>query len=407
MRILISGGSGFIGSKLALALLGRGHSVTVLDNLSPQVHGAPPEASPLYQAVADSTRFIRGDVRNRDDWIEALDGADAVLHYAAETGTGQSMYEVSRYSDVNIGGTALLFDVLGNRPHSVKKIVVASSRAVYGEGKYRCGIHGVVYPGSRRDEDMRRGDFEAKCPICGATAESAPTTEDTPKRPSSLYGLTKQVQEEMTLFMSEALGVPVYALRYQNVYGPGQSLANPYTGILSIFSTRLLAGKDIDIFEDGKESRDFVFVDDAVDATIRVLEADAPASPVYNVGTGVPTDILGVARALAKAYGSSSAIRVSGDYRVGDIRRNTADISRLRHDLGFEPKVPFAEGILRFAAWAKESTRPADRYEESLEEMRAKGLFRRAETQRGPLSVPVGASRTRPQPQSNAADRAS
>jgi len=376
MRVLISGGCGFIGSSLSSALISRGYSVTVLDSLSPQVHGPVPEESPLYLAVKDSVRLVRGDVRDRGAWLEALAAADVVVHYAAETGTGQSMYEISRYADVNIGGTALLFDVLVNSPNSVRRVVVASSRAVYGEGAYRCPEHGVVFPRSRLDEDMRSGDFDVKCPSCGGAVRLEPTREDSAKRPSSLYGLTKQAQEEMTLMLGESMGLSAIALRYQNVYGPGQSLSNPYTGILSIFSSRLLAGKDINIFEDGKESRDFVYIDDVVDATVKAIESDSLGAKVYNVGTGVATDVVAVAETLRAAYGSDSRISISGNYRVGDIRHNVSDISAIGLDLGFRPRVSFAEGIAEFTSWVKGSRVPEDRYEESLAEMRRKGLFR-------------------------------
>lgn len=376
MKILISGGAGFIGSSLAHELLNRGNSVTVLDNLHPQIHGDDPEKSPLYAAIKDKVRFIRGDVRNRADWEKALEGVDAIVNYAAETGTGQSMYEVSRYTDANISGTALMFDILGNTKHQVKKIIIASSRAVYGEGKYICAEHGIVYPESRRDENMQNGDFAVKCPFCAKDAALVKTTEDSLKHPSSLYGLTKQVQEEMTLLMGKALGISSCALRYQNVYGPGQSLSNPYTGILSIFSTRLIAGKDVNIFEDGKESRDFVFIDDVVDATVKALESEKSSGRVYNVGTGESVDVMTVAQTLADEYSSSSKISVSGNYRVGDIRHNAADISLITKELGFIPKVSFGEGIKRFAAWVKGSEIPPDRYEESIEEMRKKGLYR-------------------------------
>jgi dTDP-L-rhamnose 4-epimerase len=376
MKVCISGGSGFIGSALALELIKRKHSVSVLDNLSVQIHGEHPEQSPLYMKIKDRVAFIRGDVRNRSDWEKAIDGADAVVHLAAETGTGQSMYEVQRYSDVNVGGTSLLFDILANKKHSIKKIVVASSRAVYGEGKYRCGDHGVVYPDMRSDDDMKNGDFSVKCPVCGKSAELLPTSEDSLKHPTSLYGLTKQVQEEMVLLMGSSLGIAATALRYQNVYGPGQSLSNPYTGILSIFSTRLIPGKEINIFEDGKESRDFVFIDDIVAATICALESDASRGEVFNVGTGTGTDVLTVAQLLSEAYQSSSKITVSGNYRVGDIRHNVADISKIKRLLSFEPAVDFSAGISKFAAWVKQSEIPADRYEESLDEMKRKGLYR-------------------------------
>ena len=376
MHILISGGCGFIGSKLANALKLKGHDLSVLDNLSKQIHGADPDSSPLYESAKRSARVFRGDVRDRAAWEQALVGVEAVVNFAAETGTGQSMYEVSRYTDVNVGGTALLFDVLGNSHHSIKKLVVASSRAVYGEGKYRCVQHGIVYPESRQDEDMRKGDFSVKCPACGVDVSLEETSEDSAKHPSSLYGLTKQVQEEMSLLLGRSLGIPTTALRYQNVYGPGQSLSNPYTGILSIFSTRLLAGRDINIFEDGKESRDFVFVDDVVDATVLALESDVRVGKVYNVGTGVATDVQTVAETLKRAYGSSSSICISGNYRTGDIRHNIADISAIKKDLGFNPSISFQQGIERFASWVRSSAIPEDKYDESLAEMKQRGLFK-------------------------------
>jgi len=354
----------------------KGHDLSVLDNLSKQIHGADPDSSPLYESAKRSARVFRGDVRDRAAWEQALVGVEAVVNFAAETGTGQSMYEVSRYTDVNVGGTALLFDVLGNSHHSIKKLVVASSRAVYGEGKYRCVQHGIVYPESRQDEDMRKGDFSVKCPACGVDVSLEETSEDSAKHPSSLYGLTKQVQEEMSLLLGRSLGIPTTALRYQNVYGPGQSLSNPYTGILSIFSTRLLAGRDINIFEDGKESRDFVFVDDVVDATVLALESDVRVGKVYNVGTGVATDVQTVAETLKRAYGSSSSICISGNYRTGDIRHNIADISAIKKDLGFNPSISFQQGIERFASWVRSSAIPEDKYDESRAEMKQRGLFK-------------------------------
>lgn len=373
MNILITGGAGFIGSGLALALVARGHIVTVMDNLSPQIHG---ENSPLLAKIVDQVRFLHGDVRNREDWITALDGQHAVVHLAAETGTGQSMYEVKRYVDVNIGGTALLLDLLANRPHSVRKLVVASSRSIYGEGRYCCAEHGIVYPLARKAPDMEGGDFNVKCPHCGTNAKLLATTEDSRIHPSSLYGITKQNQEQMILTLGRSLGIPAVALRYQNVYGAGQSLSNPYTGILSIFSTRIKNGNEIVIFEDGKESRDFIYIDDVVDATVASVELQTMDQHVVNVGTGERTSVLTVARSLIDAYGAEVPVRISGNFRFGDIRDNFADISQARALLGFDPKVSFLDGIYRFAAWVNEQNISEDTYSQSIAEMKAKGLYK-------------------------------
>ena len=239
MKVLITGGAGFIGSQIALKLVKK-YDVVVLDSLSRQIHGADPEStSPLYRSIKDKVQFIHGDVRSRESWQNALNDTDFVIHLAAETGTGQSMYEIKKYVDTNIGGTALLLDVLSNTSHHVKRVVVAESRAIYGEGKYHCDKCGVVYPSERRDDDMAKGDYECKCPICGGNVIPVPTTEDSESHPSSVYGITKEVQGRLTHLICKNIGVESVSFRYQNVYGPGQSLTNPYTGILSIFSTRI------------------------------------------------------------------------------------------------------------------------------------------------------------------------
>jgi dTDP-L-rhamnose 4-epimerase len=372
-HILITGGAGFIGSNLSIKLIEKGCSVTVLDNLSPQIHG---ENSPLYNSIKDKVRFIKGTVLCYDDWKNALDGIDVVVHLAAETGTGQSMYEIEKYTDVNIKGTSIFLDILANEKHSVKKMIIASSRSIYGEGKYRCSEHGIVYPTERQDADMAGGDFGVKCPVCGCDVELLATDETSKIHPSSIYGITKQVQEQMFLVMGQSLGIPAVAFRYQNVYGAGQSLSNPYTGILSIFSTRIKNGNDITIFEDGLESRDFVYVDDIVDATILGIEKEEANGEVFNVGLGEAIDVLAVANTLVKAYSSSSKIIISKNYRLGDIRHNYADLTKIKEKLGFEPKVSFEEGIRRFTKWVEEQEVMEDKYEKSIEEMKAKGLYK-------------------------------
>jgi len=376
MNILITGGAGFIGSRLANHLVAVGHCVTVLDNLSPQIHGVEPEASTLFRSLDKQVKFIRGSVTKRADLMQALSGVDTVVHLAAETGTGQSMYAIQHYSDVNIGGTSLLLDLIANEPLPVRKLVVASSRAVYGEGKYSCPAHGNVYPASRVVDKMENGDFSVHCPHCGVPAEMIPTDEETRVRPASIYGITKLTQEQLVLTVGKSLGISAIAFRYQNVYGPGQSLSNPYTGILSIFSTRILNGSDINIFEDGKESRDFVFIDDVVIATAKAVECEQPLVDVFNVGSGVATDVLTIANTLQVLLGAVVQTQVTGHFRVGDIRHSVADLAKVRKILGFEPSVSIEEGLRLFVAWVKGEQVQTDRYDESLKELKAKGLFK-------------------------------
>lgn len=376
-KILITGGAGFIGSNLAKSLISKGYKVTILDNLSQQIHGVEPErTSPLYNSIVGITEFIKAEVTDRIELEKALEDQDAVIHLAAETGTGQSMYEIDKYCKVNIGGTALLLDILTNKPNKVKKLIVASSRSIYGEGKYTCLIHGDVYPEARLDADMKAGDFNCKCPICSGAVELKPTSEDSKIHPSSIYGITKQNQEQMILTAGKSLGIPSVALRYQNVYGPGQSLTNPYTGILSIFSTQIRNGNDISIFEDGLESRDFVYIEDVVSATILALEKDAANYQVFNVGADYPVDVITVAKLLVNNYNSNVNINVTGNYRLGDIRHNYADLNKIKEYLGYEPMYDFKTGLKKFCAWVLEQEIAEDTYENSINEMKAKGLYK-------------------------------
>lgn len=376
-NVLITGGAGFIGSNIALSLIDKGINVTVLDNLSTQIHGDNPEkTSALYNQIIGKVTFIKGTVTSKKDWSNAIKDQDAIIHLAAETGTGQSMYEIQKYIDVNIGGTGLMLDILANNEHQIKKVIVASSRAIYGEGKYECTTHGIVYPTERNDNEMAKGDFSCKCPICNEVTSILPTTEDSKIHPTSVYGITKQNQEQLVLTVCKSLNIGAVAYRYQNVYGPGQSLLNPYTGILSIFSTRIKNGNPINIFEDGKETRDFVFIDDVVEATILGLQNDNANGEVYNVGTGIATDVITVANTLAKYYERKIPIQISGNYRLGDIRHNFADISKIKTELGFEPQWYFEKGIKAFTNWVNDQEIPEDRYEQSIEEMKNKGLYK-------------------------------
>ena len=377
-HVLITGGAGFIGSNVTLKLIEKGVRVTVLDNLSPQIHGDNPDkTSPLYKSIRDKVTFIKGSVTNKEDWGKALEGVDTILHLAAETGTGQSMYEIEKYVNVNIGGTAILLDILANEKTNVKRVVVAESRAIYGEGRYWSDeLKTYVYPEERPEESMSCGDFEVKYPGCKHSLKLVGTTEDSMVHPGSVYGITKQVQGQLVHLVCKSLGIESVSFRYQNVYGPGQSLSNPYTGILSIFSTRIKNGNGINIFEDGLESRDFVYIDDVVDATILGLEVSGISGNAFNIGNGVPTNVLTVANALKKFYKIDVLITISGNYRLGDIRHNYADISKARELLGFEPKWTFEKGIEQFCKWVESQPIHEDKYDHSIEEMKRKGLYK-------------------------------
>jgi len=375
-RALVTGGAGFIGSRLVRRLLDGGHEVTILDSLVEAVHGVDAR---VPEEVAGA-RFVRGDVRDEAAWLDALDGVEAVYHLAAETGTGESMYRSRRYVDVNVGGTALLCDLVqAGRAPSVRRVVLASSRAVYGEGPYACAACGEVDPRPRSAEQLAAGRWDPLCPVCGAAVTVRPARAGAPPRPTSVYGMTKRDQEELIHLLLPSAGVEAVSLRLQNVYGPGQSLRNPYTGILSIFSVRFLEGRGVRIFEDGRESRDFVYVDDVVEALVRAGEVVLPAGhTVVDVGSGVATSVLSLARQLAARYGAGDdAIEITGEYRAGDIRHALADTTALRRLLGIVPRTPLDEGLDAFAAWVRAEDRPASTLDRALDEMEASGLLGR------------------------------
>ncbi|MFA5463062.1 MAG: NAD-dependent epimerase/dehydratase family protein [Dysgonamonadaceae bacterium] len=377
-KILISGGAGFIGSNIAVKLLQMGFEVTILDSLSPQIHGKDPynDSFTFKTILSSDAHFIKGSVTNRDDWKTALNGQDMVIHLAAETGTGQSMYQIEKYNEVNVIGTAILLDILANEPHNIQKIIVASSRAIYGEGKYKCALHGHVYPEARVEADLAKKDFECKCPICSGSVTLMPTDEQSLYKPTSIYGLSKQTQEQMVLIVGKALNIPSIAFRYQNVYGPGQSLSNPYTGILSIFSTQLKNNNPINIFEDGKESRDFVFIDDVVNGTIAGLLSNEADYKTINIGSGEATDVFTVAKQLKKQYNSEADIKITGNYRVGDIRHNYADLTLAKKHLNFVPQYSFTEGLSLFCQWVNLQEIQNDKSQNTFAEMKSKGLFK-------------------------------
>jgi len=376
-HVLISGGAGFIGSRLSLSLSKRGWMVTVLDNLEEQIHGKDPEWSYLYRSIInqENIKFIKGDVRNIGDWEKSIKGQDAVIHFAAETGTGQSMYQISRYIDVNVGGTARLIDAISKNKHKISKIILASSRAVYGEGRYHCQQHGEVYPSTRDEADLNNGIFDCKCPVCGEFAIPMATHEESILNHGSIYGISKWSQEQIFFVASRSLHIPVVIFRYQNVYGQRQSLSNPYTGVLSIFSTQIKKNHNVYIYEDGKMIRDFVFVDDVVNATILGLENET-ASNIYNVGTGQPVSILEIAEKLIDLYSPGKEVQITGNYRLGDIRNNYADVTKIKRDLHFQPLYSLENGLSEFAQWVNTRVIETDNYSKSIVELRQRGIFK-------------------------------
>ena len=374
MKVLITGGAGFIGQNLARSLVEHGVSVAILDNFLPQVHGTSRQ---LPTDLIGHVKLVLGDVAEPQTLSTALEGVDRIVHLAAETGTGQSMYEVSRYSRTNLHGTAVLFDLIANQKRNrIDRIVVASSRAIYGEGAYLCQRDGIVYPQARTPAEKQARLFDPVCPVCGENCPPAPTPEDAPPRPSSFYGLTKLTQEQITLLFGQALGIPSVALRYQNVFGPGQSLQNPYTGILAIFSNLARAEKDIKIFEDGSESRDFVYIEDAVAATRQALLGPLQGCHAINVGSGNRISVLEVANMINAHFGGKSTVSVEWMFRKGDIRHGCADLERARQVLDYEPVWSFDAGLKRFLTWATASAPLTEGYERSLSEMRERGLLR-------------------------------
>ena len=374
-NILITGGAGFIGSHLALRLTDIGYNVTVLDNLSPQIH-VNQESSFLFQSIKSKVNFIQGDVRDKSIWNKVIRDQHIIIHLAAETGTGQSMYEIEKYVDVNCHGTAIMLDYLANNDTKVEKVIVASSRAVYGEGKYRCEVHDSVYPLARRQHDMLDGLFECRCPICDKEVSALPTDEKAELHPSSIYGITKLTQEQLVLTACKSMGISGIAFRFQNVYGPGQSLQNPYTGILSIFSSLINNNRNINIYEDGKESRDFIYISDVIESLLLGAEYDGKVNECFNVGSGIPINVGEVAQTLLTKYKSDSKVAISGNFRLGDIRHNYSDNSKVKKVLKFRSKVVFEEGIARFAEWVKSQKNDITEYDRAHAEMESRGILK-------------------------------
>lgn len=366
--ILVTGGCGFIGKHLCTRLRSEGFGVRILDSLEPQIHGTDYDARWMREAGIE---FLQGSVRDPDACLEATDGAHAVVHLAAETGTGQSMYEMSRYMDTNVTGTAVLLEACVRR--QTGKIVLSSSRAVYGEGMWECAHCGPVHPSLRSARSGRAGEWNPLCPTCGARVVGLlPTPEDAPLDPTSVYGISKLAQELLVSSVKDIYAADVNILRFFNVFGPGQSLSNPYTGVLAVFANRARENKTIDLYEDGEILRDYVFVDDVVEALHAALLAHD--TPICNIGSGHVVSIRYLAETIVAAAGSSSRLVVTGKGRAGDVRGLQADIRRSADVLGWTPKVSVVQGLALFLEWA--FAQPfEDRYEESLSELQRRGLY--------------------------------
>jgi dTDP-L-rhamnose 4-epimerase len=395
-KVLITGGLGFIGLAVAKLLVEHKYRVLLFDNLSPQIHGAIPDLAALRLLRSSHVEVFRGDVSKLSDWDAALDNVGAIIHLAAETGTAQSMYEISRYTETNVGGTAALLNYLANRQHQVGKIILASSRAVYGEGAYHCGQCGLVFPPARSEEVLRAAEWQPKCPACDRSIAAAATPEDARTAPASIYAATKLAQEDLIRVAAKALGIPAVIFRLQNVYGEGQSLKNPYTGILSIFSNQLRLGKTVQLYEDGEESRDFVHVSDVARAVGLGLASDAADGVTLNVGFGQPTSVAQVALLLRERLdGKTPPPVVSGQYRLGDIRHGYADVTAIRARLQFAPEISLEDGLTRFIEWVKTQAAEPDRLDQATGELVTRGLMpahiRPSIPGEAPAEIPISA----------------
>ena len=366
MQILITGGAGFIGSHLADDLIGRGHRVRALDNLSPQVHGVVERPAYLHPDV----ELVRGDVRNPDLVRRALAGCDAVFHLASAVGVGQSMYEIEHYTSTNNLGTAVLLEAIINQP--VQRLVVASSMSLYGEGLYRSESGELIAGSERPLEQLRRAEWELK-DVNGATLTPVPTPETKPPSLASVYALSKFDQERMCLMIGRAYGIPTVALRFFNVFGTRQALSNPYTGVLAIFASRLLNDHAPLIFEDGGQRRDFVSVYDIVQACRLALEVPEAAGHAFNIGSGRSVSVAEVAALVRGILGKAIEADICGKYRVGDIRHCFADISLASAVLGYTPTVALEDGMIELAEWLQDQA-AEDRVMEASRELAARGL---------------------------------
>ena len=367
-KILVTGGAGFIGSFIVDELVKKGHFVRIFDSLEPQVHFGN---VPAY--LNKNAEFIKGDVNDYGALQNALKDIEVVFHKAALVGVGQSMYDIKRYVKENTLGTAMLLDILANKNHDVKKLVVASSMSTYGEGSYKCEKCGIVEPKLRQEEQMAKQDWELHCQNCNNHLKPIPTSESKKQDINSTYALTKKDQEDLCLMIGKSYSIPTVALRYFNVYGPRQSLSNPYTGVAAIFMSRIKNGNMPVIYEDGMQSRDFVSVHDIVQANILSMEKNSANYEVFNVGTGRAITIKAVAETLAKIYGRDIKPEITFRFRKGDVRHCFSDILKIKNKLGYMPKVSFEEGMKELIDWSK-NEKAIDKFESASQELKKHGL---------------------------------
>ena len=367
-RALVTGGAGLIGSHVVDLLVREGWKVRVLDNLEPNTHkrGRPAWINPAAE-------FVEGDMRDRDAVTAALDKIDMVFHQAAY---GGYMPEIAKYVHVNSLGTAQMLEIIREKKLSIQKIIVASSQAVYSEGAGTCPEHGLVFPNVRSVEQLRRGDWSVRCPICDAITTSAPTPENAPVGAETVYGLTKVDQEKLVLLWGKQIGIPTVALRYSCTYGPRQSIFNPYTGVIAIFCTRLLNNLPPVLFEDGEQTRDFSFVEDIARANLLAAETDALDGLAVNVGSGRGVSIREIAQRISTALKINIAPEVNGDFRPGEMRHLTSDTTRIRA-AGYEPNVDLATGIGRYLDWIRTQSDVRDYFSEAADILRRKGIVHR------------------------------
>lgn len=370
MNILVTGGAGFIGSFLVDKLLREGHKVRIIDNLESQVHQGK---KPKY--LNKDAEFIRADICDKDSLDKALESIDVVFHEAAMVGVGQSMYEILKYTRVNESGTATLLDLIVNKHlDHIKKMVVAASMSEYGEGLYSCKKCGLVKPELREENDLENKRWESGCPNCHNSLLPIPTDETTQLNCHSVYAINKRTQEDMSLTVGKAFKIPTVALRYFNVYGPRQSLSNPYTGVAAIFISRIKAGKSPVIFEDGLQSRDFVSVYDIVSANIAVMESDKADYQVFNVGSGKKVTILEMAKLITKLSGKKLNPQITNTYRKGDIRHCFADVTKIKRVLNWKPIVKFEEGMKELVEWSS-AEESKDYFDLASKILKAKGIL--------------------------------
>jgi len=368
-RVLITGGAGFIGSFLTDALIAKGDVVRVFDNLEDQVHHG--EIPAYLNAGAE---FVRGDVRDSDALSAALQDIDVVIHMAAAVGVAQSQYEIKHYADVNVGGTANLLDCIVNQKLPIRKILMPTSMTSYGEGAYLCPEHGRVRPGLRKEEDLARKDWQVHCPHCNAIVEPCAITEADERQSATMYSLTKNMQEDMLLNIAKIYRIPATAFRLFNVYGPRQSLSNPYTGVMAIFASRIKNNNPPTIFEDGLQSRDFISVHDVVKAFLIALETDKGDYEMFNIGSSTAMPIRDIGVAVAQSLGSSIKPVITGEGRKNDIRHCFADTMKIREQVGWEPTMSFADGLRELVEWA-ENEKAVDRSDEANAILRSKKLY--------------------------------